>query len=69
MRRSRLFKCALPENGGDARRRIVENVDTHPEGLNLAEVESAREQHVKINYPHNNRRRGGYIYGSASQPL
>ena len=30
--------------------------DTHPEGLNNM---------VKINYPHNNRRRGGYIYGSA----
>lgn len=40
--------------------------DTHPEGLNQAEVESARETNmVIINYPHNNRRRGGYIYGSA----
>ncbi|MFP1482731.1 hypothetical protein ACLB1S_03300 [Escherichia coli] len=39
--------------------------DTHPEGLNQAEVESAREQHGEKDYPHNNRRRGGYIYGSA----
>ncbi len=30
-----------------------------------AQVDLTANNMVKINYPHNNRRRGGYIYGSA----
>ncbi len=43
----------------------MENV-RHPSGrVNQAEVESAREQHGENKLPAHNRRRGGYIYGSA----
>ena len=39
--------------------------DTHPEGLNQAEVESAREQHGDNKLPAQQPSRGGFIYGSA----
>lgn len=37
--------------------------DTHPEGLNAAEVTRAREKMVKTAFPRRNRRRGGCICG------
>lgn len=39
--------------------------DTHPEGLNQAEVESAREQHGENKLPAQQPSPWGYIYGSA----
>lgn len=39
--------------------------DTHPEGLIWRKWNLPANNMVKINYPHNNRRRGGFIYGSA----
>ncbi len=64
-----VLKCALPENGGDAEEELWKTFDTHPEGLNQAEVNLPANNMVKINYPHNNRRRVGTFMGLLSQPL
>ncbi len=43
--------------------------DTHPEGLNLAEVESARAQHGENKLPAQQPSPWWYIYGSAIATL